>query len=380
MKIRKYIPGFLFAFVLIAFTAFVLLDTFVIPRAYVVLDDSDFGNAATQDKISSDTSDESNNHSHKHNDSSSDTGMSKPDNSTDETTDETTDVTTDETTDETPDETTDNSSDTGVVLGNHTETAIGNFDSTLFSDTVVTTDTEYRDNNISITITQYRKYETTIYVAEIYLKSIYNLKTALADNTFGRNITQITSTMATAHDAILAINGDYYGAQEKGYVLRNGTVLRTTSADSGKQDLAIYTDGMFEVFEEGAIDPDTLLTNGALQILSFGPGLIINGSITVGENDEVDVAMASNPRTAIGYYSPLHYVFVVADGRTDESAGLSLYEMADFLQTLGVKTAYNLDGGGSSTMYFNGKIVNHPTTDGKTFEERTLSDIVYIGY
>ena len=90
--------------------------------------------------------------------------------------------------------------------------------------------------------------------------------------------------------------------------------------------------------------------------------------------------MTSNPRTAIGIYDDLHYVFVVSDGRTDESEGLSLYQLAEFMQSLGVTTAYNLDGGGSSTMYCNGEIVNNPTTNGKSIKERKVSDIVYVGY
>ncbi len=49
------------------------------------------------------------------------------------------------------------------------------------------------------------------------------------------------------------------------------------------------------------------------------------------------------------------------------------------MKTLGVKTAYNLDGGGSSTMYFNGQIVNNPTSWGGSISERGVSDIVYIG-
>ena len=49
------------------------------------------------------------------------------------------------------------------------------------------------------------------------------------------------------------------------------------------------------------------------------------------------------------------------------------------MQKLGVQTAYNLDGGGSSTMYFQGQIVNNPTTGGSRIRERSVSDIVYIG-
>lgn len=45
-----------------------------------------------------------------------------------------------------------------------------------------------------------------------------------------------------------------------------------------------------------------------------------------------------------------------------------------------MSTAYNLDGGGSATMYFNGRVVNTPTSNGDPGDEREVSDIVYIGY
>ena len=58
---------------------------------------------------------------------------------------------------------------------------------------------------------------------------------------------------------------------------------------------------------------------------------------------------------------------------------LSLYELAEFMTSLGCETAYNLDGGGSSTMVFNGTVINKPTTNGHHIKERSVSDIVYIG-
>ncbi|MBM9832545.1 phosphodiester glycosidase family protein, partial [Enterococcus faecalis] len=117
---------------------------------------------------------------------------------------------------------------------------------------------------------------------------------------------------------------------------------------------------------------------------AFGPTLISNGEIAVSASEEVGRAMSDNPRTAIGIIEEddgsLHYIIIVSDGRTDASAGLTLYELAKLMQSYGATTAYNLDGGGSSTMYFNGKIINNPTTHGNTMKERAVSDIVYIGY
>lgn len=243
----------------------------------------------------------------------------------------------------------------------------------------VTTMDSYQDENISIVITEYREYDTSIYVADIQLTSPEYLKTAFAQDAYGKNVTEKTSEIAENNGAILAINGDYYGAQEKGYVLRNGIVYRNTPSRE-KEDLVINADGSFSVISEKEISTDELLEKGVRQVLSFGPALIMDGNVSVTEGEEVGKAKASNPRTAIGIVDELHYIFVVSDGRTRESEGLSLYELAEFMQSLGINTAYNLDGGGSSTMYFNGEIINNPTSNGKSIKERSVSDIVYIGY
>ena len=185
--------------------------------------------------------------------------------------------------------------------------------------------------------------------------------------------------MANNVGAILAINGDYYGARESGYVLKNGVIYRN-KVGSNQEDLVIYEDGRMEIINEKEVSLEELKENGAYNILSFWPGLISNEKIIVSSSDEVDRSKASNPRTAIGMISENHYVFVVSDGRTNESEGLSLYQLALFMTKLNCKTAYNLDGGGSSTMYFNGKVINNPTANGRKISERSVSDIVYIGY
>lgn len=235
----------------------------------------------------------------------------------------------------------------------------------------------YSDSNVSITVKEYREYDSAIYVADITVSDVSYLKTALASNTYGRNITETTSNIASENNAILAINGDYYGARQSGYVIRNGSLYRNSSGN--RDALAIMKNGEFEFVTEGETSAETLLENGALQVFSFGPVLLEDGSISVTENEEVGMAMASNPRTAIGYLGKNHYVFVVSDGRTSESAGLSLYELASFMKSLGVSDAYNLDGGGSSTMVFKGEVINTPTTNGHSSEERAVSDILYIG-
>ena len=241
----------------------------------------------------------------------------------------------------------------------------------------VITENSYYDGDISIEITEERVGETTVYIADVHLASADHLKTAFADNIYGRNVTDTTSDIAESVNAILAVNGDFYGAQQSGYVIRGGVLYRS-AAKKGAEDLVIYADGSFGIIRESEITAQALLDSGARDVLSFGPALVENGEISVSVNDEVGRAKASNPRTAITVIDELHYLFVVSDGRTNESEGLSLYELAAYLQSKGVQTAYNLDGGGSSTMVFNGRVVNNPTS-GRSIRERSVSDIVYVG-
>lgn len=241
-------------------------------------------------------------------------------------------------------------------------------------------DTQYKDSNIEIKLSTYREYNTDIYVADIVVSDPEYLKTAFADDTYGKNVIQTTSACAKSNNAILAINGDYYGARNKGYVIRNGQLFRESKSSDNQQDLVIVKDGTFEIISEGDTSAQSILNSNAQQVLSFGPSLIENGYICVSADERVDREMRSNPRTAIGMIDNLHYVMMVSDGRTNQSEGLSLDEMAEFLKKLNVKTAYNLDGGGSSTMVFNGKTINNPTTNGRDIKERKVSDVVYIGY
>jgi len=180
---------------------------------------------------------------------------------------------------------------------------------------ITSTSNLYEDDNIKIELKEYTVESTQVYVADVEIKNAEFLKTAFANNSYGKNVTAKTSAIANSVNAILAINGDYYGVQESGYVLKNGVIYRSTSAGN-KEDLVIYKDGSFEIINESEVDINTLLNKGAYNILSFGPGLVKNGEVSISQNYEVAKAMTSNPRTAIGIIDDLHYVFVVSDGRT----------------------------------------------------------------
>ena len=252
------------------------------------------------------------------------------------------------------------------------------------SDDATVTDTTYDSDDASISIstvvTGSGDDQVTYYVADVTLSDATVLRSAFANNQFGTNITETTSQIAEDNDAVFAVNGDYYGFRDTGIVIRNGVVYRDEGAREG---LAFYTDGHVEVYDETATTADELVAAGVWNTLSFGPALLEDGQVVDGIEDvEVDTNVGNHsiqgdqPRTAVGVIDDNHLVFVVVDGRSPGySAGVDMTELAGIMQSLGAETAYNLDGGGSSTMYFDGSLVNDPLGRGA---ERGTSDVLYI--
>jgi len=250
--------------------------------------------------------------------------------------------------------------------------------------TAVTTDTSYvsDSSNINISTVTTGSGDSTIayYVADVVLSDATALQSAFAEDSFGENITETTSAIAEANNAVFAINGDYYGFRDTGIVIRNGVVFRDEGA---RQGLAFYADGTVKVYDETATTAEQLLADGVWNTLSFGPSLLDDGEVAEGIEDvEVDTNFGNHsiqgeqPRTAVGVIDGNHLVFVVVDGRSPGySAGVTMTGLAEIMQSLGATTAYNVDGGGSSTMYFNGELVNNPLGENK---ERGTSDILYI--
>ena len=248
----------------------------------------------------------------------------------------------------------------------------------------VTTDTSYAsdstDINISTVTTGSGDSTVTYYVADVVLDDATTLQSAFANNSFGENITETTSAIAEDNNAVFAINGDYYGFRDTGIVIRNGVVFRDEGA---RQGLAFYRDGTVKVYDETATTAEQLLADGVWNTLSFGPSLLDDGGIADGIEDmEVDTNFGNHsiqgeqPRTAVGIVDENHLVFVVVDGRSPGySSGVTMTGLAQIMKDLGATTAYNIDGGGSSTMYFNGEVVNNPLGENK---ERGTSDILYI--
>ncbi len=213
----------------------------------------------------------------------------------------------------------------------------------------------------------------TYYLADIYVTSATQIKTAFANGSYGKNIRSNVDEMAKENNAVLAVSGDYYGNSEDGIVIRNGTLYRdnTTNADI----CVLFTDGTMKTYSPSEFNADEVIAAGAWQAWTFGPALLDgNGNIpdTFNTNSYI---YGNNPRCAIGMIAPGHYVFVVVDGRNKGySKGVDLTALAEIMADAGCTCAYNLDGGNSSAMYFGDGYISEPSGGG-----REISDIIYIG-
>ncbi len=220
----------------------------------------------------------------------------------------------------------------------------------------------------------------TWFVADITVTDATIVRSAFAEDEFGTNIIANPSAIAEQAGAVLAINGDYYGFRDTGIVIRNGVAYRDAGA---RQGLAFGTDGSMRLYDETTTNAAALLAEGVWNTLSFGPGIVDGGAVVDGIDDiEIDTNFGNHsiqgqqPRTGVGIVADNHFLFVVVDGRsTGYSRGVTMTEFAQLFVEEGATVAYNLDGGGSTAMVFDGALVNNPLGKG---QERGTSDILYV--
>lgn len=235
-------------------------------------------------------------------------------------------------------------------------------------------DHEYQDPTLSVMIEDVQRDDSVYHVAHVTIADASQLRTALSGEP-GSKTKAVPSVIASAYNAVLAVNGDSYLFRSKGYIVRQGQVLRK-SASTDLDMLVIDTAGNFHAIRKPTRDSITqaLETYEVAQCLAFGPVLVMDGQVQTVYNSYGFSAQDKSPRTAIGQVGPLTYVFVVADGRLENSRGVTHKQMAEMMGDLGCTVAFNLDGGGSSTMLFGGRVYN-TLSEGS---EREISDILYF--
>ena len=231
-----------------------------------------------------------------------------------------------------------------------------------FTDEVVMTANSYSSPDLAVTVTEVNDGSLTYYIADLYIRDITCFQTALAKDTYGSGFRDSIEEMAAVKNALLAVNGDYYGNTSEGVVIRNGVIYRANPTDCDV--CVLYYDGTMSVMPGSSFSVEEAVAEGAWQAWTFGPALLDSNGEPITSFSSTNRIISANPRTAIGYYEPGHYCLVVADGR-GESSGITLPGLSRLFHDLGCTAAYNLDGGNSSIMVWENEVINNPSGGGR---------------
>ena len=244
----------------------------------------------------------------------------------------------------------------------------------------IITENSYQSHDMYFEIRSERANKSDVYIVDIYVRSVEVIQRAFGGGKWGGNLERVPA-IAERSGAILAITGDNSQNFKKGWIFINGERKRKCSATIARHLCVLYKNGVMETIKGSDVD-NKAISNSADQIWQtflFGPGLLdADGKACTKFNSGVSPA---NPRSVIGYFEPGHYCFVQVDGRSTKSAlesgsknsGMKLVALAEYMEGLGCKAAYNLDGGQSSVLWFNGEIISTPYNGG-----RKIADVVAL--
>ena len=236
------------------------------------------------------------------------------------------------------------------------------------------TEDGYEDDSLTVRMEKRRLDDLTVNIAWITVKSPTQFRTAIVGKP-GNRVEAKPGNLVRKCNAVVAVNGDMY-TRRQGMLYRMGVALKQTESPD-KDSLFIDENGDFHMFINS--DPAEMVAylqtgHQMINTFSFGPAMVVDGVVQTIRDDYWFECLARAPRIVIAQVDTLSYVFVQAEGRSQQSRGFTMQQMADFMGTLGVKHAYNLDGGNSAIMFFGGKYYDSHYSD----IERPTSDIVYV--
>lgn len=232
----------------------------------------------------------------------------------------------------------------------------------------------YEDESLSVRIETMRAHDTTILIARVKVADPSQIRTAMAGR-YGTSTTALARNIAKRANAVLAINGDYFNFHHLGYLVRQGELYRDRTSET--YDILIIDDkGDFHVIVDPTEEAAHSFEGTIVNSFNFGPVLVVDGEVvetTKAMNIGID---KPTQRMGIAQTGPLSYLCVATEGpENKDSVGLTIPQFAQLMKDLGAETAYNLDGGGSSSMVLNGEKINALST-GKS---RAVCDILYFG-
>ncbi len=243
------------------------------------------------------------------------------------------------------------------------------------------TEESYMDETITVDMETIEAEGVVWRIARITVGDASQVRTATAGKLTSTKVAK-PSSMAEAKNAIVAINGDYFSndPNKTTYEYRMGQKIR--SKTNKKKDLLIIDEkGDFHTFIKCGTDSAkaelaAYLDAGGqiINAFTFGPVLVKGGERLTMDTEYGYNPNGREPRAAIGQTGPLSYLLVVAEGRSEDSQGVTHQELADFMYEQGCVEAFNLDGGNSATLLFHGGFYMDRTAS----SERAQSDIIYF--
>jgi len=262
--------------------------------------------------------------------------------------------------------------DTGLLGGKYAEK--------FTAGEVEQTEDSYRSGNVCIEMSKKTAGTTdrpiVYYVADIYVKNISSFRTAVAEQYKDQNESDIKNAMPALQlsqlaGAIVSINGDSF-AWHQSLAVRNG-VEWTKNLPVYGDICVLYKDGTMETYAQNEVKNalvDEIYAKDPYHIWTFRPQLLVDGQVPANFTRS-----KANPLSAVGYFEPGHYCFILVDGRQKGySWGMTLEDLAKVFYDLGCKVAFNLDGGDTAVMTYNGAWRSQPEES----SPRNTSDILFI--
>lgn len=250
----------------------------------------------------------------------------------------------------------------------------------------------YRSHDVFLTIQEIdtmlehpdweQPFKVQYYIYDIYVRNIDNLFTGYSTGLRYPADKLIDMTEKEENVSVVAaVNGDYMANLNHCLLCeRNGSVLRDIPENIESDICVLYYDGTMETLSPSEYDWNSIKAKVPYQIWNFGPGLLDGDGKALEKFDssayDWNVVDSSHPRTSIGYYEPGHYNFVVVDGRSGDSHGVKMTQLAQIQQSLGCKAAYNMDGGDSAQAYFDDTVIRESA---RREEQRKLPDLICVG-
>ena len=215
------------------------------------------------------------------------------------------------------------------------------------------TENGYEDESISVRRETMRYKDVDFIVVWAALKSPTQLRTVCAGPP-NSSQTALPTRMAKARNAVFAMNGEFYVQRTRDvFIYRQGEMYRN-EPDPMKDILIIDENSDFHILtsEDKRAEIDAFLAEGhtIVNAFSFGPALVKDGEMCQVREDYFFDGQSRLARMAIGQVGPLSYVVARCKGKEEGIKGFTHQMMAEFMSTLGLQCAYNLDGGWSCVM------------------------------